>query len=266
MPMKCLQLSLILTIPFILNACCTHKTEIVAHRGASGLETENTIEAVQKAFELNSDAAEIDIWRTIDDSLIVFHDRNTSRLSDDSLVIPESTYEELRKLRLDRNRQIPTLSEVLKILPPDKRLFIEIKCCWEKGDTGNVFPMLSDIVNKTQKRDQVAIISFNPQKLKDAAAYLPDVPRYWLLWQEQSPGEIIKTAQACNVNGIDIHYSLLNEALMREVKKNNLKVYVWTVNSAGEVRNIINKYGGIEGITTDVPDLIMHELKTDVNK
>ena len=61
-------------------------TKIIAHRGASGYVTENTLPAVKKALDLNADAVEVDIWRTTDDSLVVFHDRNTARLTDDSLV------------------------------------------------------------------------------------------------------------------------------------------------------------------------------------
>ncbi|MDA3832794.1 MAG: glycerophosphodiester phosphodiesterase family protein, partial [Spirochaetales bacterium] len=92
--MSRVYLSLILIIPFVLSSCGSYKPEIIAHRGASGIEVQNTIEAVQAAIDLKSDAIEIDIWKTADDSLVVFHDRNTGRLSEDTLEIPESTFQE----------------------------------------------------------------------------------------------------------------------------------------------------------------------------
>lgn len=254
-----------LTLSLFLSSCGSHKTEVIAHRGASGMEVENTLEAVQKAIDLKSDAVEVDIWKTIDDSLVVFHDRNTARLSEDSAVVPESSFNDLRKVRLKEDRQIPSLREVLELLPANMRLFIEIKCCWEPGDAGNVFPMLSQMLKETGKEGQVAVISFNPQKLKDAFRYLPDVPRYLLLGQEMTADEIVNAALNCYADGIDIQYALLSEVLMLEAKKNNLEVYVWTVNSHEDAKKMVNVFGAIDGITTDFPGLLIKELDNSGN-
>lgn len=261
--MNRLILNVILTISLMLNACNSRKTEIIAHRGASGMEIENTLEAVKRAIDLKSDAVEVDIWRTKDDSLVVFHDRNTGRLSDDTLEIPESTFQELRNIDLVHDRKIPNLRDVLEMLPNDKRLFIEIKCCWEQGEAGNVFPMLPRLLKDTGTENQVAIISFNPQKLKDAFHYLPDVPRYLLLWKKVPPEDIVNTALDCHADGIDVHYDLLSEEMMGEAKKNNLEVYVWTVNSPEKAREMIDDFGIIDGITTDFPGLILNKLNTN---
>ncbi|WP_026055329.1 glycerophosphodiester phosphodiesterase [Anaerophaga thermohalophila] len=255
------QFSIALMVLTALSACRSNKLEVIAHRGASGSETENTIEAVEKAVELGSDAIEVDIWRTKDDSLVVFHDRNTARLSVDSLVVPESEYKALRELSIGGNTKIPTLREILEILPSDVRLFIEIKCCWEEGEAGNVFPMLSDLLQGTGKTNQTVIISFNPAKLKEASDYLPKVPLYWLVWEKKPVDELIKTALEYDADGLNVHFNVLSEELMKKAKQNNLEVFVWTVNDEGKVAEIRHKYRGIEGITTDYPDLIKKRLK-----
>ncbi|WP_010664919.1 glycerophosphodiester phosphodiesterase [Marinilabilia salmonicolor] len=224
------QFSIALMVLTVLSACRSNKLEVIAHRGAAGSETENTIEAVKKAVELGRDAIEVDIWRTKDDSLIVFHDRHTARLSEDSLVVPESEYKALRQLTLTGNTKIPTLREVLEILPSDVRLFIEIKCCWEEGDAGDVFPMLSDLLAETGTSEQSVIISFNAAKLEDASNYLPEVSRYWLVWENKPVEELIETARKYGADGLDVHYSLLSDELMHKAGENNLDVFVWTVN------------------------------------
>ncbi|MGQ1890148.1 glycerophosphodiester phosphodiesterase [Thermophagus sp. OGC60D27] len=248
--------ALIFLLVFMFSAWHHNQVEVIAHRGASGAETENTLKAVKKAIELNSDAVEVDIWRTIDDSLIVFHDRHTARLSDDSLIVPESVFSDLRKITLKENERIPTLREVLDILPPNIKLFVEIKCCWEQGKAGEVFPMLSDLLKETGKADQVVIISFNPAKLVEASTFLPEVPKYWLVWENRPVDELIEAALSYGVNGLNINYSLLSDELLDKASKNNLDIYIWTVNDTVMANEVLDEFDGIKGITTDRPDLM----------
>ena len=50
-----------------LSAGLVAQVSIIAHRGASAYELENSLAAFKKAYELNADAIELDIWRTSDD-------------------------------------------------------------------------------------------------------------------------------------------------------------------------------------------------------
>ncbi|MEF8844359.1 MAG: glycerophosphodiester phosphodiesterase family protein, partial [Bacteroidales bacterium] len=228
-------------------------TKIIAHRGASGYVTENTVPAVEKAVELNSDAVEVDIWRTTDDSLIVFHDRNTARLAEDSLVIPGSNYKELRKLRLNGGTYIPTLRSVLKILPSDTEIFIEIKCCWEEGEAGQVFPMLGDLLKETGTVEQATLISFNMESLIEAKEYVQEVPLYWLTSEQQPVSELINKVTDAGISGLNVHHSLVSGELMDQVRAQNMDVYVWTVNDTERAAALAGNYG-VDGITTDYPD------------
>ena len=237
-------------------------TKIIAHRGASGYVTENTLPAVKKALDLNADAVEVDIWRTTDDSLIAFHDRNTARLAEDSLVVPESTYKELRKLRLNGGTYIPTLRSVLKILPSDTEVFIEIKCCWEEGEAGQVFPMLGELLRETETMEQAILISFNMEKLIDAKKHVPDVPLYWLTGEQQAASEMVDKVVSAGVDGLDVHHELISEELMNQARSKDMDVYVWTVNDAERAAKLAGKYG-VDGITTDYPDRIRQTVRTE---
>ncbi|MFW5754826.1 MAG: glycerophosphodiester phosphodiesterase [Marinilabiliaceae bacterium] len=234
--------------------------KVIAHRGASAYETENTLAAVEKAIALNSDAVEVDIWRTADDSLIVFHDRHTTRLADDSLVVPESSFDDLKALQLKGGEQIPSLREVLEILPKNMEIFIEIKCCWEEGEAGNVFPMLSEMLHETGTTGRATIISFNPEKLRDARESLPGVPLYWLTGQEKAPRKIIDQAMEVEADGINVHYGILSKELIDLAHESGLGVYTWTVNDPEDAGELLRKYN-LLGITTDRPDEIAKVIK-----
>ena len=86
------------TIPFEKK----EKVKMIAHRGVSGLEFENTCAAFVAAGNRSYYGIETDIHRTKDGQYIVYHDDNLVRLLGDERVVEEMTFEELRKLRLMR--------------------------------------------------------------------------------------------------------------------------------------------------------------------
>ena len=235
---------------------------VIAHRGASGYATENTISSVKLAIEQKAHAVEIDIWRTIDDSIVVFHDRHTKRLTGDSIVVPEASYAQLRALKLPGNEYIPTLREVLSVLPAHTQVFIEIKCCWEQGEAGNVFPYVVDILHETKTTSQATFISFNPDKLEDAKKYLPNNACYWLTGKQLTTQEYIHQLRKSNIEGINVHHSIATLELKNELRQNGFGFFVWIVNDTIKARQLLNDLG-IDGITTDFPDKILSELSGD---
>ena len=58
------------------------KTEIVAHRGASGYAPENTLAAFDLAVKMKADYIEIDVQRTKDGKLVIIHDNTVDRTTD----------------------------------------------------------------------------------------------------------------------------------------------------------------------------------------
>lgn len=237
------------------------KQIIVAHRGASGYATENTLSAFKLAIEQNANAIELDIWRTKDDSIIVFHDRNTKRLSDDSIVVPEVTYAQLRALSLPGDGYIPTLREVLGLLSPKTKVFIEIKCCWEVGKAGDVFPMVKEILKQTKTQKQAVFISFNPEKLVDAKKYMPSVPCYWLTGKKLSTQEYLNVLNKSKIEGINVHHSIASKELIGAAKKNRFGFFVWTVNDPELAKSLFFVLG-VNGITTNYPDKMLKVLNS----
>ncbi len=78
----------------------TGSTKMIAHRGLSGLETENTCAAFVAAGNRSYFGIETDIHRTGDGNFILLHDDNTARVGCDNIQVEESSYASLRSLRL----------------------------------------------------------------------------------------------------------------------------------------------------------------------
>lgn len=231
---------------------------VIAHRGASEKATENTLSAIKKAIEMKSDGVEVDIWRTTDDSLVVFHDAHTKRLAGDSLSLPKSSYAELRNLKLPNDEYIPTIREVLQLLPDDMKIFIEWKNNWEKGKAGDVFPELAEILEQTGTKEQAAIIAFNLEKAKDSKKYLPDNPFYWLIYKEEPADTIVQKALDAGIEGVNVSFYLANKRLKNLTKEKGLGFYVWTVNEPEIAQKVISL--NPDGITTNEPDMILRMI------
>ena len=108
---------------------------IVAHGGASYEAPENTIAAFELAWDRGADAIEADVRLTVDGRVVCMHDASTERTADQNLVVADSTLADLLELdvgswkgRRWRGERVPTLEEVLAVVPPGRQVFLEIKC------------------------------------------------------------------------------------------------------------------------------------------
>ena len=112
------------------------KVKIIAHRGASGLERENTCPAFLAACNRSYFGVETDLYRTIDGHYVLLHDGNLQRVGNDALDIPNSTLDTIRHaVLLDRDGtkdrydlRVPTLLEYIKICKRyEKYCVLELK-------------------------------------------------------------------------------------------------------------------------------------------
>jgi len=100
---------------------------VLAHRGASAVETENTLAAFQRAMADGADGVELDVQRCATGEVVVFHDDDLSRLAGRPERIDQLSLSDLRQVRLLRGGEIPTLAEALGVCGPHALVNIEIK-------------------------------------------------------------------------------------------------------------------------------------------
>ncbi len=252
----------------ITAGCSTTKVEYIAHRGASHLAPENTVSSALLAWQLGADAVEIDVYLSADNRVVVFHDKDTKRISGVNLKIDQTDAKTLRTLdagawkdKKYTGEKIPFLEEIIETMPEGKRLFVEVKCGKE------VVPYLEEIFNASGKRGQITIISFGFDVVTSAKERMPDIPCYWLHGtrrDEQTKEflphdpEWIITAKENNFDGLNVHYAGVDEAFMKAVQESGQELYVWTVNDPEEAKRLIDL--GVKGITTNRPNWLKHSL------
>jgi glycerophosphoryl diester phosphodiesterase len=247
--------------------------DIVAHRGASHDAPENTVASARLAWAQKTDAVETDIYLTKDGKLIVSHDKNTKRTTGKSMSIPSSNFADLRKLDAGSwkdarfaGEKLPTLSEQFALIPPGKRMFVEIKSGPE------IVPVLKSCLEDCGAgAHNVTLISFNYESLKAAHEALPGVPALYLAGYKDpakiKPGaapqpsikEVIAKAKDAGFTGVDLQDTWpLTAADTQKIKDAGLQLHVWTIDDPAVARRWIAL--GAASITTNRPGWMREQL------
>src|SRR2546428_12568771 len=104
---------------------------VMAHRGASVAEAENTLAAFEAALAAGAEAIEFDVRLTSDGVPVVMHDARVDRTTDGHGVVRTMTIADIKRLRIatsDGGRaEVPTLVEALSLLTGRATVDIEIK-------------------------------------------------------------------------------------------------------------------------------------------
>ena len=144
--------------------------QIIAHRGVSGLERENTCPAFVAAGVKSYYGIETDVHITADGKVIVYHDDTLKRLTGLDMVVEETTFDELRKIRLkdtdlitERNDLfLPTLEEYVSICRKyDKQSILELKNAMPKEKVWEI----AEIIKGMGWYERTTFISFQAENL-----------------------------------------------------------------------------------------------------
>lgn len=243
------------------------KPLIIAHRGESFDAPENTLAAVNLAWQRNADAVEVDVHLTKDNHVIVIHDPNTKRIGNQNKKIKDSTLDEIKQVIVEDNKctneKIPTLNEVLSSVPFLKKILVEIK-------TGNkIIPPLVNLINNSNlETNQIEFIGFDFRTMAEVKNFLPQHNVLWILklertWSNKffhpSIKKIILKAKENNIDGLDLWAGKnINTNLIREIKTAGLLVYLWTADDPEKIRSYIEM--GVDGITTNRAGWIKSKL------
>lgn len=247
---------------------CGKSVEIIAHRGASHLASENTTASVLLGWQKGADV-EVDVHLSKDNRIMVIHDASTKRTAGTDLKVRETTSEELRKLDVGRfkaeefaGERIPFLADILKTIPPKRKLYVEIKCGKE------ILPLLRELIIESGKMSQIVIIGFDLETVA-MSKVLIDVPTYWLKgtdkdketeqWIPHDP-KLVQMAEDKGLDGLDVHYAGITEEFVRAVKASRQKLYVWTVDDPDEAMRLVKL--GVDGITTNRPEWLRQQLNS----
>lgn len=246
--------------------------ELIAHRGASHDAPENTLAAFRLAFQQGADGIEGDFYLSADGHVVCIHDSRTRRVADADLTVSKSTLAQLRKLDVGRwkdpsftGERIPTLTEILSILPKDKKFFIEIKCGPE------IIPALKkDIESSTVSRSQLTIIAFKAAVIAACRREMPDISALWLTsWKKRKVGsgftpsrdDVLETLRQIDANGLDANANpdALDKEFSKKLRSADFELHCWTVDDPNLARRMIET--GVRSITTNRPAWLRQQLE-----
>ncbi|WP_269933553.1 glycerophosphodiester phosphodiesterase [Aminobacter sp. HY435] len=219
---------------------------VIGHRGAAGLEPENTLESFSAAYSAGVRAIELDVhWKMPE--LLVIHDATVDRTTNGTGSIDGLCLAQLRELDAGKGQRIPTLREVVGSLPANVALNIELK----GPDTA--VPVHELLVG--HRNIDVLISSFNLAELERFRSLDPLMPVAPLFGRSYVAREAMVEAaiklQACSIN---LSMELATPETIRFIRSHGYKVLVYTVNELAKARQL--KSDGASGLFTDRPDIV----------
>ena len=217
---------------------------IIAHRGASGYEPENTLRSVKKALELGADMVEVDVHVSRDGCMVVIHDARLERTTNGKGYVKDMTLKELKKLDAGLGERIPTLEEVIQLVRGKAQLVVEMKV-----------PGTEERVQEIEENgleNEALITSFYHPVIRRVKELNPNVQAGVII--ASRPVKPVQPAIDANANALFPKYTFVDQQMVLVAHKNNLAVYPWTMDTLSEIKPLIEM--GVDGIVTNKPDIL----------
>ncbi|MBE5766352.1 MAG: hypothetical protein E7335_04175 [Clostridiales bacterium] len=235
------------------------KTNMIAHRGVSKLERENTCASFIAAGNRSYYGIETDILVTGDGNFVAMHDDTAERVTLGACKanITRSTLEEVQSIRLPdldgsfarSDIRIPTLADYVSICKKyGKVCILEVKNIFKKDDLAR---MIGEI-RKLEYLENVIFISIEYENCVNLREMMPDAQIQYLTGQRMDDTVLDMITSIGIDAGIDIDYS--NPARNKEridlLHRHGIKVNVCVCDDPELARDIIDM--GADYLTTNI--------------
>jgi len=217
-------------------------TWVIAHRGSSQAEVENTLPAFERAIADGADFVEFDVQMSADGVPVVFHDAELQRLTPLSGRLRRHAVAELREVG------IPTLDEVLQVVRGRIGVMAELK----SPHLQRPHPLVERVVARLEPGD--VVISFQERALLEARRLAPQLR----LLQHVGLGVSIRTAAAYAWGAGFLDAAVTPRGLER-ARSFGLATTVYTVNDERRMRKLAAL--PVDGVFTDRPDRLRAVLR-----
>lgn len=213
---------------------------IIAHRGASKAEPENSLAAFRTAVDMGADGVELDIHATADGRIVVHHDPVI-----DGHRIADTGFDVIRDRQLPNGEPVPTLQEVLELLGPERRAFIEVKALDPAHDAA-----LLQVITSAPAPDRCHVHSFDHRIIRRligaceglvGGVLSSSYPVNPLLQLEQTGAQELWQTQ-----------DLVDDELVAAVHAFEARIIAWTVDDPARLEEFADM--GLDGICTNTPD------------
>ena len=227
-------------------------TLMIAHRGLSGLEKENTMAAFICAGCNSYFGIECDIHPTLDNKFVVVHDSNLERVSGVDLIVENNTYEDIKQVELygvgdtikRSHLRVPLLEDYLECCKKyNKVCVIEFKFLFSEE---NIYKVI-DIIKSYDYLDKCIFISFIYENLEVLRNLDSNLKLQYLMssWDMDKINKCLEKHL-----DLDILYTEITKERVDFMHSHNLVVNVWTVNDLEKGEYLVDC--GVDFITTNI--------------
>jgi len=225
--------------------------KIVAHRGASKLEKENTLSAFIAAGNRSYFGIETDVHVTRDNKFILIHDDTTGRVAEADVSVEDFFYDDLRKMNLkdidDESFRIdlkmPNLKEYISICKKyEKIAVLELKNPMEENSVLGIIEQIKEL----EFLENVIFISFDYNNLVIIKEHYPNCKVQFLT---MNTDDLMEKILAYKMD-LDIWYKIVTKELVDECHKNGIEVNCWTVDDPEIAVKMIDY--GVDYITSNI--------------
>jgi glycerophosphoryl diester phosphodiesterase len=221
---------------------------VIAHRGASRVERENTVAAFRRAAEMGAQAVELDVRRSADGSLVVHHD---AHLPDGRAICQVGAD--------DLPTHVPTFADALDACAG---MWVNVEIKNDAGDpdfdaTDSIADQVVDTLAMRGEPQRWVISSFRLETIDRCRALVPEIRTAWLTVE---PPEGVATV-LCERGHAALHpwFQHASPDLIAGCHARAVAVNVWTCDDRDAMHQLIA--AGVDGICTNVPDAALSVVR-----
>lgn len=226
---------------------------IIGHRGAAGINPENSLKALEDGVAMGVDMLEFDVQVTRDKVPIVIHDSTLLRTHRKSHIVRWSTHASIIEATA-KGHKIATLEEVLDKFFGRVLLNLEFK---SRGSAAVATKLLKErYVKKPDDWQNILLSSFKPSELLVARKISPKAELSLLHYR--NPFTFMAYQRRLDLAAVGFHRLNINPLALEVAKQLKLFTYVYTVNRPDALTVLKKK--GIDGVVTDHPRNLREKL------
>jgi glycerophosphoryl diester phosphodiesterase len=228
------------------------RPSIIAHRGASGYEYENSRAAFRRAVMLDADGVELDVHATRDGAIVVHHDAEIPGFGAISLL----SRSEARQVRIRNGEPLPLLSEVLDLVG-DRDVHVEVKSLPEEHD-GELLAVL----DHGPAPERYAVHSFDHRIVRRLGVCRPALKRGILL--SAYLDDPVAAMRGVGATTLWQEWQQVDQDLVTQVHDAGFSIIAWTVNEIGDMERMARL--GVDGLCGNYPDRIRVAIATRIEE
>jgi glycerophosphoryl diester phosphodiesterase len=269
--------------------------DVQGHRGCRGLMPENSIPAFLKAVEIGVNTLEMDVAISADLKVIVSHEpyfsheicrdpvgRDIGEADENSHNIFQMPLSDIQQYDCG-SKPHPRFPGQLKIKtykPTLEEVFTHVEAWTSGADVEKIkynieikrdsqydnhfhppaeqfISLVMSVIEKAKLSDRVTLQSFDIESLELCHRLYPNISLAYLVEQGTYSDNMLLLSFRPDI--YSPYFNLVNDTLIRDIRRDKLKIIPWTVNEPADIAKILSL--GVDGIISDYPDRVFSILR-----